>query len=510
MKLEQLLEATQFQTVVGSTAKEITGLTCDSRQVAPGMVFFALPGQQVDGFTYLPQAIVAGAHVIIAEQLPAVCEASICYVQVANVRLAMAQLAAKYYGNPTVKPIVIGITGTNGKTTVSYLLEAIFKQAGYSPAVFGTIEYRYGQSRYDASHTTPESIELLRMMADFCHQGADVLILEVSSHALEQHRVDGICFDAGVFTNLTQDHLDYHFTLERYFESKKRLFTELLPHGFAIINSDDSWGSKLIGEVPQPVSFGQNGSAQVCPQKTTVGRDGIVGNFVTPNGSVAIKSGMIGGFNVSNLLASVATAQQFGIDSAIIATAIATAPQVPGRVEKIKNNKNALVLVDYAHTPDALEQVLKTISQLDGKRILTVVGCGGDRDKTKRPLMAAVAVKYSNLTIFTSDNPRTENPLEILEQVKAGAVGAGSSEIYLAEGSSSDGFVVVTDRREAIELAVKILNVGDILLVAGKGHEDYQIVGTEKIHFDDREELKRLFKSDAVIISVEAGVADCV
>ena len=506
MKLEQLLHATQFQTVVGSTTKEITGLTCDSRQVAAGMVFFALPGLLVDGFAYLSQAIAAGAQVIIAEQLPAKYETDVCYVQVDNVRLAMAQLAARYYGDPTVKPLVIGITGTNGKTTISYLLETIFKQAGYSPAVFGTIEYRFDQNRYDASHTTPESIDLLRMMAEFCKLGADVLILEVSSHALEQHRVDGIHFNAAVFTNLTQDHLDYHQTLERYFESKRRLFTELLNDGVAIINSDDSWGNKLTATVETAVTFGQNGNSQVYPQPITVGRDGIAGTFVSPQGNVAIESEMIGSFNVSNLMAAVTTAQQFGIANETIATAIATAPQVPGRVEKIANNQDALVLVDYAHTPDALEQVLKTVTQLNGKRILTVVGCGGDRDKTKRPLMAAVAVKYSNLTIFTSDNPRTEDPIEILKQVKAGAVNQGSSEFKIESTAPDDGFTVVTDRREALELAVGLLQCGDILVVAGKGHENYQIIGTEKIHFDDREELQRLFHGDAVVIPTEFGV----
>ncbi len=492
MKLAQLLTKIQPQAVVGSVEQEISGLSCDSRKVESGMIFFALPGEQVDGFAYSPQALRAGAVAVVAAQLPAECDENVCYIKVANVRQAMARMAAEFYGNPTANIPVIGITGTNGKTTTTYLLEAIFKQAGYAPAVFGTIEYRFGDLRYDASHTTPESIDLLRMMAEFCQHGADVLILEVSSHALEQHRVDGVNFDAAVFTNLTQDHLDYHLTIDDYFNSKKRLFVELLGAGVAVINREDDCGVDLLRQPGKQVSFGLDDRAQVYPRQMDVGRDGIRGIFTSNHGDVVVESGMIGGFNVSNLLAAVATAQQFDIDNEIIAQAIATAPQVPGRVEKITNSKGVLALVDYAHTPDALEQALKTITKLDGRRILTIVGCGGDRDKSKRPLMAAVAVKYSDLTIFTSDNPRTENPLEILAQIRAGAIAAGSLELAAGYDTGAAGFVVVPDRREAIELAGKLVVAGDLLLVAGKGHENYQILGIEKIHFDDREELSRV------------------
>lgn len=492
MKLEKLLTVIRPIEIVGSAEREISGLACDSRQIEVGMLFFALPGVVVDGFDYLPQALQAGATAVVAEQIPENCTDNICYIKVANVRQAMAVMAAEFYGNPTMDIPVIGVTGTNGKTTITYLLEAIFKQAGFFPAVFGTVEYRCGELCYEASRTTPESIDLLRLMAEFRLQGADVLILEVSSHALEQNRVDGVKFDAAVFTNLTQDHLDYHATLDRYFASKRRLFSELLGAGIGVINREDSSGANLLQENPDWVSFGLDDRARVYPQQVTVSRDQISGIFTSEQGNVVIKSGMIGDFNVSNLLAAVATAQQFGISNEVIAAGISAAPQVPGRVEKVKNSKGILALVDYSHTSDALEQALKTLVKLDSRRVLTVIGCGGDRDKGKRPLMAAVAVKYSNVSIFTSDNPRTEDPLMILEQIRAGALAADSRELSVEKAASADGFVVIPDRRAAIEFAGNLAEEGDLLLVAGKGHEDYQIFGSEKIHFDDREELHRV------------------
>jgi len=506
VRLEQLLTVIEPMVITGFVDQVVSGLACDSRQIKPGMVFFALPGVQEDGFAYLPQALDSGATVIIAERLPVESATGICYVKVANARRAMALMAAEYYGNPTTGVTVVGVTGTNGKTTTTYLLEAIFLQAGFSPAVLGTIEYRFGDTRYSAAHTTPESIELLRLMADFRERGADVLILEVSSHALEQHRVDGIDFDAAVFTNLTQDHLDYHHTLEHYFASKKRLFSELLGDGVAIINREDAAGIDLLNENLNQISFGLDIRAQLYPRRIKVDRDGIRGVFASATGDVDIVSNMIGGFNVSNLLAAVATAQQFGIDNETIARGIAHAPQVPGRVEKVDNSRGVLALVDYAHTPDALEQALKTMTALEGERIVTVVGCGGDRDQGKRPLMAAVAVKYSNLTVFTSDNPRTEDPLSILEHIRDGAVAAGSSELSLEQATVTDGFVIIPDRRSAIKFAGRLVAADDLLLIAGKGHEDYQILGSEKIHFDDREELFRVLNEP----QTENGVAESV
>ncbi len=492
MNLKQLLTTIQLIDIVGSAERVVFGLACDSRQVQAGTVFFAIPGMQVDGFNFIPQALQAGAVAVVAERIPEHCSEDVCFISVANVRQVMARMAGEFYGDPTRDIPVIGVTGTNGKTTITYLLEAILKQAGFAPAVFGTVEYRFGELSYEALHTTPESIDLMRMMRDFRQRGAEALILEVSSHALEQHRVDGVSFDLAIFTNLTPEHLDYHTTMEQYFASKRRLFVELLNVGTAVINREDPFGADLLQENSVWISFGLDNRAKVYPQRVEVDRDGIRGVFLGEKGRVIIESAMIGDFNVSNLLAAVTATQQLGIGNEIIAQGISAAPQVPGRLEKVENHKEILALVDYAHTGDALEQVLKTLSKLEFQHLFTLVGCGGDRDQGKRSVMAALAVKYSNLAIFTSDNPRTEDPFKILDQIRAGALAAGGRELSVGQAlEAKEGFVVIPDRRTAIEFAGSLVARGDLLLVAGKGHEDYQILGTKKIHFDDREELDR-------------------
>ena len=494
MQLRELLDAINPVAVEGSTAVNICALACDSRQVRAGAVFFALSGSKTDGRNYISQAIAAGAVAVVADSFAGMVQAGdCCFVQVANVRRAMARAAAHYYDYPGKGIPVIGITGTNGKTTITYLIEAILKNAGYAPAVFGTVDYRLSDTlRFEATHTTPESLELMRMLAEFRRHGANALVMEVSSHALEQHRADGLVFDIAVFTNLTQDHLDYHAGLEHYYASKRRLFTELLGSGIALINADDPYGRRLLADIPAALTFGRQASCSLYPRQVTIGRDGIHGVFSGSHGEVQIDSPMIGEFNLSNLLAAVAVAQQLNISNEQIATGIRIAPQVPGRLERVDNDGGVLALVDYAHTGDALEQVLKTLFDLEHHRLYTVVGCGGDRDPGKRPLMAAAAVNYSDLAIFTSDNPRTEDPLTILQQVRAGALAAGGCELDPGTvHSDSRGFVVIPDRRSAINYAAGLAGRGDLLLVAGKGHEDYQILGTIKIHFDDREELQR-------------------
>lgn len=490
MKLKDMLTAVTPLTVVGDLDLEVTGLAYDSRQVTAGNLFFALPGVNVDGFDYIAQAVTQGATAIVSERDPLEQYPGCSFVKVANARLAMAKMGAAFFDHPSKGVPVIGITGTNGKTTITYLLEAILKAAGYRPAVFGTIEYRCGDLRLESSHTTPESLELIRMMAEFRGHGADAYILEVSSHALEQHRADGVEFDVAAFTNLTAEHLDYHASLEDYFHSKKRLFSELIPTGTGTANAEDAYGQRLINEFTKVTSFGRTADADVRVGDIRVGREGINGSFLTPNGPVEVCSRLIGDFNVSNLLAAVAISQKLNIANTDIARGISALTQVPGRVEAVDNKRGVLALVDYAHTGDALEQVLNTLVKLDHDRCITVVGCGGDRDPSKRPVMAQAALRYSDVVIFTSDNPRTEDPLKILEQVKAGALAVSAKELTQVEAVEGiHGFVVVPDRRRAIELACAIAQSGDLLLVAGKGHEDYQILGTGKIHFDDREEL---------------------
>ncbi|NOQ51971.1 MAG: UDP-N-acetylmuramoyl-L-alanyl-D-glutamate--2,6-diaminopimelate ligase [Desulfuromonadaceae bacterium] len=504
MEFARLLKAIEIEQKIGPSELIISSLAYDSRRVEKGSVFFALPGLSVDGFDFIQQAVKRGAVAVVSERIPAETPGNVCFVQVANVRRVMAQMADEYHGHPTDDVPVIGVTGTNGKTTVTYLLEAVLKRAGYRPAVFGTVEYRFADERLESSHTTPESLQLMRMMGQFRRQGADAFIMEVSSHALEQHRVDGISFDLAIFTNLTPEHLDYHQNLDNYFASKRRLFSELLGQGAGTINLDDGFGSQLLKENKLWSSFGLSEKAQVHPLEMSVGRDGIFGTVCTPSGQLHIDSNLIGHFNVSNLLATVSAAQALNIDNDVIAAGLAAAPQVPGRLQRVENSRDVLALVDYAHTGDALEQVLSTLSQLEAKRLITLVGCGGDRDPRKRPVMAAAAVNYSNLTVFTSDNPRTEDPLQILEQVKVGAVAAGAVELSFVQVAAGErGFIVIPDRRQAINFAAGLVKPGDLLLLAGKGHEDYQILGTTKIHFDDREELSQALKLPAAADEAE-------
>lgn len=498
MQLAELIAAMESVEVAGPTGRVISSLCCDSRQVEAGSVFFALPGTVVDGLQFVTDAIAKGAIAIVAEKRPDTLPDDRTLILVDNVRHSMAMAANHYYRQPSAGIPVVGVTGTNGKTTITYLLESILKHGGYTPAVFGTVDYRLGENRFTSSHTTPESLDLLRMMADFRTQGADALILEVSSHALEQHRADGVDFDVAIFTNLTPEHLDYHGDLEGYFASKRRLFSELLGDGRAVLNMDDEFGRRLIAEFTGCCRYGSE-DGDVTVEQISLGRDGIKGTFQTPAGEVAVNSGMIGAFNVSNLLAAVGAASSLGIAPQKIAAGLAGAPQVPGRVERIENDLDILALVDYAHTGDALEQVLNTISRLNANHLITLAGCGGDRDPSKRPVMAAAAVNYSDLAVLTSDNPRTEDPLAILEQMRQGALAAGAKERTPETVGEQDGkaFVVIPDRREAIRFAVQQAQAGDLILVAGKGHEDYQIIGREKIHFDDREELRLAMDSVA-------------
>lgn len=471
---------------------EIHGLACDSRRLKAGELFFALPGVHCDGRDFIPAALAAGAVALVLPEAPQD-KYPVPVVVSANVRLLMAKIAQRYYDDPSAGVLVVGITGTNGKTTTSYLLEAIFKAAGFRPAVFGTIDYRHAERHIPAAHTTPESLELLRMMAEFRADGANVLILEVSSHALEQYRVAGVNFDVAVFTNLTPEHLDYHRDMENYFASKCRLFAQK-PLPAMVVNLDDAYGVRLKKLYPTALGYARFAPAEIGYDELNAGLDGQRGLVRTPQGQLSLVSPLVGDFNASNLLAAVGVACVAKIDVSLTAQALAQAPQVPGRLERVENSQEVLALVDYAHTSDALTQVLQALRVIPVGRRVTLVGCGGDRDPRKRPLMAAAAVTASDLTILTSDNPRSEDPQSILEEMRQGALDVGARELNLSDLDPGDsGFVVVLERRAAIELAVRCVGREGLLLVAGKGHEDYQILGSERIHFDDREELRRAF-----------------
>ncbi|MGW8312247.1 MAG: UDP-N-acetylmuramoyl-L-alanyl-D-glutamate--2,6-diaminopimelate ligase [Desulfuromonadales bacterium] len=498
MKLAQILKNSQIQKVHGRLDIDVTGLHYDSRQIRPGDAFFALRGVVSDGHNFIPGAIASGAVAVVSEELSDPVD-PVTTVLVKNSRRTLALAAAEFYGNPTRDMHVVGVTGTNGKTTVTYLLEAIMERAGLSPAVVGTVNYRYGAELRQAPHTTPEALDLMKQVSEFKNSGARSLVMEVSSHALDQYRADGVHFRVGVFTNLTPEHLDYHLDMERYFSSKYHLFKELLPrdHGRAVINVDDAYGLRLAAMLHAPLTCGRKQGCDIHPESLDVSLHGIHGRVGTPLGPVDVSSALLGDYNVENLLCAIGAAVALDLPLKTISEGLADAKGVPGRLEQIENERGAVILVDYAHTGDALRRVIDAMQALAPKRLLTVFGCGGDRDRSKRPIMAEVAASGSDIAIATSDNPRTEDPERILNDVRSGLAKVHAREWNQSEAAAGEGrgYVVIPERRQAIEFAVSLLRPGDLLLVAGKGHEDYQILGTTRIHFDDREELRRALQS---------------
>lgn len=488
MKLKELLKALKSCEIQGFEDTEIFDIQYDSRAVGKGSLFVAIKGEKADGNLFAPQAVEKGAVAVVTDRSKESGVRSQEYaatiIYVPNAREALAKISAAFYGEPASKLKLLGITGTNGKTTTSFLVESILREAGLNPGVIGTINYRYAGKVLPAPNTTPESLDLQRLLKDMVDNGVKAVVMEVSSHALDQERVGGCIFDAGVFTNLTQDHLDYHLTMDKYFEAKARLFTDFIDEGrVAVINMDDPKGEELskraVGRVMGYGGKGRGG-VNIYPKEIALGVDGIKGIFMTPAGEVKVKSSLIGEFNLYNILAAVGAGVGLGLPVEAIEKGISDLKNVPGRLERVDAGQPFTILVDYAHTPDALERVLSTIRGLTDKKIITVFGCGGDRDKGKRPIMGKIAAEYSDVVIVTSDNPRTEDPLKIIEDIKAGITGVR----------------VIPDRREAIREAIREANEGDVVLLAGKGHEDYQIVGKEKIHFDDREEALKAVKSE--------------
>jgi len=506
MTLRELLEKLPDSEAHGDTAVTISALTCDSRAVLPGTLFFALRGAQADGHRYIGQAAAAGAAAVVLEDA-AHAPAGLPWVRVPDGRAAMGHLSAHFNGDPTATKPLIGITGTNGKTTTTFLIEAILAAAGKPAAVLGTISYRFGETSIGASHTTPESTDLQRAFRLLSDAGAQAFVMEVSSHALEQKRVDGCHFDVGIFSNLTRDHLDYHITMERYLDSKCRLFTELLrpsqekPRRRAAVNMDDPYGSEVARRSVCPVvTFGTGEMCDVHPVNSTLSVNGISATLVTPAGEFPFVSRLLGRFNLSNILAAAAAGVALDLPLPAIREGIEGHATIPGRMERVENGAGVTCLVDYAHTGDALENVLATLKEIATGRIITLFGCGGDRDNGKRPIMGRIAASMSDLAIVTSDNPRTEDPAGILLQIKAGITPLDLREYRqeeLTAGFGEKGFILLENRREAIRLAVGLARPGDILLLAGKGHEDYQIIGTVKHHFDDREEAAAAFAGKA-------------
>ncbi|MCU0858823.1 MAG: UDP-N-acetylmuramoyl-L-alanyl-D-glutamate--2,6-diaminopimelate ligase, partial [Pontiellaceae bacterium] len=431
MKFKELLEGIETVETIGDFSCEITGIVYDSRRAVPGSLFVALPGEKADGTVYAEEAVRRGAVAVIS-QLPCVCGGHIPCAQVSNARLALALLAAHFYGCPSSRLCTVGITGTNGKTTVSFMLREIFKAAGRRPGLLGTVCYEIGDRVIPAARTTPEAPDLQAMFSQMIRAGCDSAVMEVSSHALAQNRVSGILYDAVVFTNLTQDHLDYHGTIEEYFEVKSRLFSQV--RRCAVINCDDPWGRRLLHETlpaAECVSYGFDASARVRGINAVTDQNGSRMHVESPQGCADIQLKLIGRFNLHNALAAFAAAASLGVSVEIIAAALAGLAGVPGRLEAVENNRGKRVFVDYAHTDDALLNVLGTLREITPGRLVVVFGCGGNRDKGKRPLMGRVAARLADHSIITNDNPRNEVPEQIAAEIAAGFDSERKYEIIL-------------------------------------------------------------------------------
>ena len=458
---------------------EVAALEYDSRKVGAQHCFFAVVGTASDGHNYIDSAIEKGATTIICQRLPERLNPNVAYVVVEDSNIAMAAMAAAYYDNPSKELKLVGVTGTNGKTTTATLLYDMFSAMGYKCGLISTVVYRIAERRIDSTHTTPDSIRLNAMMREMIEEGCQYCFMEVSSHAAAQHRIDNLHFVGALFTNLTHDHLDYHGTYKEYIRAKKSFFDSLDKEAWAVVNIDDRNGEVMV----------QNCKAR-CYRLSLRS----MADFRTkilemmPNGmqlhidNHELWAKFTGRFNAYNLTTVYAAATLLGVDKIEVLRTLSMLSPVSGRFETISASDNTMAVVDYAHTPDALENVLETIDELrkPEQQLIVVCGCGGDRDKTKRPEMAAIAVKHATTAIFTSDNPRTESAEAILDDMIAGVGG-------------NDNYLRITDRRQAIRTASMLAKAGDIIVIAGKGHEDYQIIGTEKHHFDDREEIRAAF-----------------
>jgi UDP-N-acetylmuramoyl-L-alanyl-D-glutamate--2,6-diaminopimelate ligase len=468
----------------------LCGFSDDSREVTDGSGFIAALGETVDGHRFISTALANGAAAVIAERVPeGVARDKVVVLE--NTRHALPLLAHAWWGNPSRKMKVVGITGTNGKTTTAYLVETLLRTTGGNPALFGTVEYRFGQTHEPAPTTTPGAFHLARLLAAFRARGADSVVMEVSSHALVQGRVEGVEFDVALITNVTQDHLDYHRTMEEYAEAKRLLFTKHKPK-WAVFNLDDPTAARFAREYRKrklTYSLDRNAGADLYPLSLDVEPDGIRMDVRFPareesrarrmvaSEVVPLESPLRGRFNASNLLAAAAIGVALGFEPARIVQGISQMRGAPGRFELVETGRPFSVYVDYAHTPDAVERVLENVRLITRGKVIVVLGCGGDRDPTKRPKMGAAMGRLADFSIITNDNPRTEDPAKI----------AAAMEEGIRETKGRDAYEVHLDRREAIERAIELAQPDDSVLIAGKGHEDYQIVGKEKRHFDDRE-----------------------
>ena len=495
MTLGELLQVTDTRSVVRpagdqldqvALARTVSDVAYDSRRVNPGSVFVALKGQRADGATFAQQAQTRGALAIVSESPPAP-GITVPWLIAEDARLALAALAAAFHRHPSAEMLVVGITGTNGKTTTSYLVGAIFERAGVRCGRLGSVSYRVGSEERDAERTTPEAPDVQHLLREMVDRGCGACAMEVSSHALALKRVDGTRFAAAMFTNLTRDHLDFHGDMESYLHAKRRLF-QMIPHSsVAVVNVDDPRGPSLVDAVQRSVTYAINRAADVVPDRFEASLEGLSMDVRTPRGLLVLRSRLIGRPNVYNILAAISVCTALDLPFSAVEQGIAGLEGVPGRWQVVSDRWDDLtVVVDYAHTDDALKLLLETARQLAPARVITVFGCGGDRDRTKRPLMGVVAARLSDLVVVTTDNPRSEDPATIIEEImrgiEAGEDRKGARGVQQPIRTSS---VAIVDRRAAIEVAIREAHAGDTVLIAGKGHEKYQVIGDRMLPFDD-------------------------
>jgi UDP-N-acetylmuramoyl-L-alanyl-D-glutamate--2,6-diaminopimelate ligase len=486
VKLRDLLQGTEASVPESAQDLEIRQVACDSRKVQPRALFFALHGAKADGNEFIRDAVSRGATAIASEErVPVAIPTSVAWIQMREARKALAVAAANFFGHPAEALQLVAVTGTNGKTTTTSLIDAIVKASGAKTGLFGTIAYHTPLGEYPAPNTTPESVDLQGFLAEVRDAGGKFGVLEASSHSLAMDRLWGCHFTAAVFTNLTREHMDYHKTFEDYFAAKKRLFegTGAGAPEVAVINTDDEYGKRLIGLAKKTVTYGLENGADITTKKFQPTFNGLAFTAQTPNGKVQVASPLVGRINVYNILAAIGAAQALGFSSEIIEAGIRSLESVSGRFQRIDLGQPYFVVVDYAHTDDALENLIRTARELNPKgRIITLFGCGGGKDRTKRPVMGEVTGRLSDLTILSSDNPRTEDPLKII------------SDIIVGLQKTSGKYLIEPDREKAIGVAMDEARAGDIILLAGKGHENYQILADRTLEFDDRDMAQRALR----------------
>jgi len=485
-KLSEVFEGVGTSLPAGASSTEIRQVVCDSRKVQPGALFFALHGAKADGSTFIQDALKRGAVAIASEDQPSgKFPAGVAWIQVREARKALAVTAANFFRRPANALQLVAVTGTNGKTTTTSVVDAIVKASGAKTGLFGTIAYHTPLGDYPAPNTTPESVDLQGFLAEIRDAGGKYAVLEASSHSLAMDRLWGCHFQAAVFTNLTREHMDFHETFEDYFAAKRRLFADTgagAPE-VAVLNADDEFGKRLVRLAKKTVTYGLESDADITTKKFQLTFDGLTFTAHTPNGKVHVESRLVGRINVYNLLAAIGAAQALGLSNGAIETGIRNLESVSGRFQRIDLGQPFLVIVDYAHTDDALENLIRTARELNPKaRIITLFGCGGEKDRTKRPVMGEVTGRLSDLTILSSDNPRSEDPLKII------------SDIIVGLQKTAGKYLIEPDREKAIGMAMDEARSGDIVLLAGKGHENYQILADKTFEFDDREMARRALR----------------